>query len=351
VMASSGTALAAPGEFFGVTTIHPPDVLTLARMGQARVGVLRQPFGWAGLEPSQGNYNFAEFDRVVAVAASRGITVLPFIYGTPPWARNCTGIPDFYCDRVTPLRSAQGRQRWPALLQALVDRYGPKGTLWTDPNDAYSPPYRPIRTWQIWNEPNSATYFRPKPQPKAYYQLLKSASNAIHSRDPGALIMLGGLFGTPPKPGIPLWTFLDRLYDFKKAKKLFGAIAVHPYSPNIKGIAYQLRRTRQVMGDHGDKKTPLFITELGWGSDSPGTGGSALFKGISGQAQLLTKSFKFALKNRKRYRLRGVSWFTWRDEPAGAAANCILCESFGLFRADASAKPALSAFLSFTGGS
>ena len=349
VMAPSGTAFAAPSGFFGVTAIFSPTDADLAQMGRAHAGVVRQPFSWSELEPTPGSLNFANFDRVVAGAASQGMTVLPFVYGTPPWARNCAGIADFFCDRVTPLRSAQGAQRWPELMRALVDRYGPNGTLWTDPQDAYSPPYQPIRTWQIWNEANSGTYFRPRPKPKAYYQLLKSASNAIRSRDQGAQILLAGLFGTPPKPGIPLWNFLDGLYKIKKAKQLFSAVAVNPYSPNIKGINYQLRRARQVMVEHGDKKTPLYLTEMGWGSVGSAKANS-LYKGLAGQSQMLTNSFRFALKNRKRYRLRGVSWFSWRDLAPGQVGNCLLCESFGLLANDGSAKPALSAFVRFTGG-
>ena len=354
VMAPAGEAMAVPSGFFGVNTIFHPTDADLAQMGRAHAGVVREPFGWAELEPTPGSYNFANFDRVVAGAASQGMTMLPFVYGTPAWARDCAGIADFFCDRVTPLRSAQGAQRWPELMRALVDRYGPNGTLWTDPQDAYSPPYQPIRTWQIWNEANSGTYFRPRPRPKAYYELLKSASNAIRSRDQGAQIMLAGLYGSPPKPpdglpGVPLGRFLDRLYRFKQAKSLFDGVAVHPYSPSIKGIARQLSGARQVMVEHGDKKTPLYLTEMGWGS-----GGSAkaisLYKGLAGQSQMLTNAFKFALKNRKRYRLRGVSWFSWRDLAPGQLGNCLICESFGLLANDGSAKPAFSAFVGFTGG-
>ena len=39
-----------------------------------------------------------------------------------------------------------------------------------------------------------------------------------------------------------MWRFLDRLYGFKGAKKTFDAVAIHPYSPNIKGIEYQLKK-------------------------------------------------------------------------------------------------------------
>jgi hypothetical protein len=102
------------------------------------------------------------------------------------------------------------------------------------------------------------------------------------------------------------------------------------------------------MADHKDSKTKLSLTELGWGS---GTGRSPLYKGLSGQAASLSASFRFALKNRKRFRLASLAWFSWRDLAPGAGANCILCESFGLLNADSSTKPSYNAFTGFTGGS
>jgi hypothetical protein len=342
-------ALAAkgPAGFFGVTPVAAPTNADLAAMGRARVAVLRQPIAWADIETTPGTYFLSEFDRIIAGAASNGIEVQPFIVGTPPWARNCAGVPDFYCDRVTPLASPQGRSAWPVFLRVLAQRYGPNGTLWSDQTDALTPPYRPIRTWQIWNEQNSSTYFRPKPTPKAYFKLLKTSVQAIRSVDPGAKIVLGGLFGTPPKPSPTIWGFLDRLYRFKGVKGLFDAVALHPYSPNIKGIRHQLRRTREVMRRNRDRKTPLYLTELGWGSDP---GGGPLYKGVGGQAAMLSSSFKFALENRKRYRIRQVVWFSWRDLPPSAVGNCLLCASFGLLNVDSTTKPSYGAFTGFTGG-
>jgi Beta-galactosidase len=344
---AAAPAHAATTGFFGVTSTFQPDASDLSRMGQARVGNLRIPFGWEELEPSPGTYNFSNFDRVMAGAAAQGIPVRPFIFGTPPWSRDCSGIPAFYCDRVTPMRSALGRQRWPILLQALVSRYGPHGSFWTDTSDAYSPPYDPITEWQLWNEPNSATYMRPKPTPKAYLQLLSSGSQAIRGVDPSARILLAGLFGTPPN-GMTMWRFLDRLYRFKGASRMFNGIAIHPYSPNIKGIRFQLQKARQVLKAHHAKRTPIYLTEIGWGS---GTGKSNLYKGIPGQASMLRAAFKFSVKNRGRYRIGGVDWFSWRDIPANMSGNCALCTSFGLLNLDHSPKPSLGAFTSFTGGS
>ena len=140
------------------------------RMGRLGSACSAMPFGWAGIcKTSQGAYVFSGIrpDRRRAPPAT-GCTAMPFIYGTPTWARNCSGIPAFDRDRVTPLRSP--RRGAPAGLRSCESWWTatgrPKGTLWTDTSDAFAPPYLPIRTWQIWNEDNSSTYFRPNRSPR-----------------------------------------------------------------------------------------------------------------------------------------------------------------------------------------
>jgi phage terminase large subunit-like protein len=63
-------------------------------------------------------------------------------------------------------------------------------------------------------------------------------------------------------------------------------------------------------------------------------------KGLEGQARLLKKSFKLFEKQRKKWRIAGVLWYTWRDRsPVGAP--CDWCASVGLFRSDGTTpKPA-----------
>lgn len=118
--------------------------------------------------------------------------------------------------------------------------------------------------------------------------------------------------------------------------------------PNIKGIKFQLLKGRTALASSGAGRKRIFVTELGWGS---GRGPSKLFKGPAGQARLLRASFKFIRKNRKRYRIGGVDWFSWRDVPAGSGGNCILCESFGLLDSNGSAKASYRAYVGLTGGS
>ena len=68
----------------------------------------------------------------------------------------------------------------------------------------------PIRSWQIWNEPNLPKYFAPHPSPREYARLLQISHDAIKSRDPWARIVLAGM---PGHGDMEAWDFLDRLYS------------------------------------------------------------------------------------------------------------------------------------------
>ena len=56
----------------------------------------------------------------------------------------------------------------------------------------------PIRTWQIWNEANFF-YFALPASPSRYAKLVKISSQAIKAVDPGAKVILSGLFAKPTR--------------------------------------------------------------------------------------------------------------------------------------------------------
>ena len=69
-------------------------------------------------------------------------------------------------------------------------RYGPNGTLWAERPDV---PKLPIRSWQIWNEPNLRLYWCGKPNAKQYVAMLRTVGTAIKQVDRGAHIVTAGL--------------------------------------------------------------------------------------------------------------------------------------------------------------
>jgi hypothetical protein len=336
-----------PKGFFG---IGPQSTLTdedAEYMKAGGIETVRWPLSWAGIQPTaKGGYHWESFDEVVAVAARRGLGVLPFFYGTPRWISRK--------ETTLPIGSGRARAAWAAFLQAAVKRYGPGGEFWNlhAPGVQYqtviSRPL-PIRTWQIWNEANFF-YFAFPASPQRYAKLVQISSPAIKGVDPSAKVILTGLFGEPtasgPK-GMPAAKFLEILYRTPGIKSRFDGVALHPYAVDAETLEELVEGLHEVTVENHDR-VPLYITEMGWGSQNDFQQ-VAFEQGIRGQVKQLKASYGYLLENRNRLDLEQVYWFSWKDLPG----SCSFCDSVGLFRASAKRfkpKPAWHAFVGLTGG-
>jgi hypothetical protein len=341
----------APAEFFGIS---PQTALTdkdMAYMRAGNIGAMRIPVSWASLQPTaSGGYNWTELDQAVARAARAGIRLLPFLYGTPRWvARKPTTLP---------IDSAKARAAWTAFLTAVVRRYGPGGEFWAQHSPASAavnyepaiPTPAPIRTWQIWNEANFF-YFAYPASPSRYAKLLKLSTPAIKGVDPGAKVVLSGLFGKPnPRSprGMPAGKFLDALYRVPGIKSSFDGIALHPYAVDTESLEELVEEFHEVATENHDR-VGLYITEMGWGSQNDFQH-DAFEQGIQGQVRQLRGAYTYLLENRNRLDLKQVYWYSWKDTPDYPA--CDFCDSVGLFRAGKAfkPKPAWHTFVALSGG-
>ena len=351
---AAAPALAVPprpfAEFYGISPATKLNASEANRIGDAGAGTLRLPFYWPSIEPEAPETDtgplpplpgqvteskqWAMTDEQVEHAAEAGMRVLPFVYGTPDWVASDPFRP--------PLDSEEARAAWRDLVGDLVRRYGPNGEFWAENPGV---PKTPITAWQISNEPNSQMFWKPAPSPPEYADLLQMSSAAIKAVDPGAAIVLAGMFGTP-QSGIAAWDFLESIYAVPGAQDSFDAYALHPYSPNLRGIEAQVGLARKVVKAHGDKGLPLLISEIGWPTAGPE--GYNLVKSPTAQKRLLVDAFKLFLKERKSWKLERVIWYTWRDNEV--QPDCAVCRYSGLFTADLEPKPAWGKFTQFAGG-
>jgi hypothetical protein len=349
VGAQQGSArppVSVPQGFFGV---GPQTVLTdkdVAYMEAGGIESIRVPVQWAAVQPSaKGGYLWDTLDETVATAARQGLRVLPFLYGTPRWiAPKPTTLP---------VNSAKARTAWAAFLTAAVARYGPRGEFWKKHSPGvvkYEPAIRalPIRNWQIWNEANFF-YFAYPASPQRYAKLLQVSSPAIKRVDPGAKVILTGLFGKPTAQGargMPAAKFLEILYRTPGLKSRFDGIALHPYAVDAETLEEIVEELHEVTVAAHDR-VPLYITEMGWGSQN-NFKQVAFEQGIQGQAEQLRGAYDYLLENRNRLDLKGVYWFSWKDVPG----SCNFCDSVGFFRAGKAfmPKPAWHSFVALTGG-
>ncbi|HET9593320.1 MAG TPA: hypothetical protein VFP17_10425 [Solirubrobacterales bacterium] len=354
VFASAAQAL--PAGFWGVVPQNTPSSAELQRLGAGGVESLRISIGWPSVQPSPGgSYDWSGFDNQVEEAAKAGIKVFPFLTGAPEWAVPSKRVPGAG-GLTAPARlpvSGAARTGWTAFLTAAVARYGPNGSFWAEHPGV---PARPIREWQIWNEPNFK-YFIAKPNPAEYGQLVKLSYNALHTADPGAQVVLAGLFSRPKgardrktgKHKSLNWyasDFVNAMYKHNPGiKSKFSGAALHPYTIFAKELPEVVSEFRKTLSSNGDAAKKLLITELGW-SSGPKNTGNLFAKGPAGQAKELRTSFTQLRNNQAKWRLKSVFWFSVDDQPGA----CNFCDGSGLFGPGFTPKPAWYSYVKFTGG-
>ncbi len=333
---ASGAQASVPQSFFGTVPWLGFQGDDFERLDQAHVRNARTPFFWPNIEPKHGQFNWNGTDRFVGTAALYHVRTLPFLNGSPSWVAGDV--------RDAPVRTKGAKKAWKEFVEACVERYGPNGTFWLLHPTI---PKVPITAWQIWNEQNNTSYYGPRPNPRAYAKLVRLARNALRSVDSHATVVLGGMAGdAAPKYSMTARRFLAKLYRVKGGKRLFNVVAVHPYSATVHNMKRQISLLRRVIRRHHDN-AKMWITEVGWGS-APKSDRWPLLKGPEGQKRILKKAFRVMLKHRKRWRLKRVYWFLWRDAAPDAPVNCSFCRSAGLFTYDFNPKPAWKAFLGFS---
>ncbi len=353
VFASAAQAL--PADFWGVvpqTNLTPEQ---LARVHKGGVASTRILFDWGAIQPTPGaTYSWAATDAVVENAALAGVDVLPFLAGAPPWAvplANVAGGGGVKTSSKLPV-SGTAKTAWGAFLSAVVGRYGPSGSFWTEHPTV---PKDPIRFWQIWNEPNFK-YFVAKPNPTEYGKLVAQSYTALKAADPGSRVVLAGLFARPKgartasgKHKSLNWygsDFLEQMYKtVPNIRTKFSGVALHPYTYYFQELGPETEEIRAVLTKNHDAAKGLWITELGWSSEKP-TSANLFAKGEAGQAQQMKGAFNLFKKNQVKWKIQRIYWFSV-DDLTGA---CNFCGGSGLFSEGFKPKPAWFTYVKFAGG-
>jgi hypothetical protein len=347
----SAAGAALPASFWGVVANEAPSGAQAQMLKQGGVESLRVPIDWAAVQSAPGAApDWSSVDPVVRAAAEAGIGVLPFLSSPPRWAVAYEGVGGASAPVSLPVQSAAQRSGWREFLRLAVFRYGPGGSFWTE-NPLL--PARPIRVWQIWNEENYK-YFAARPSPAQYGKLVVESFRDLHSADPGARIVLGGLFIRPKggavKPGSGrikrayfAADFLERLYRTTPGiRGKFLAVALHPYSKSYGLLPGEIEEVRAALKKVRDPGRALWLTELGWSSGTPtaANGNNQFEKGVRGQAHELTGAFKLLRSEAAAWRVKRVYWFSFTDAPG----TCNFCDGSGLFRKGFVPKPSWSAY-------
>jgi arabinogalactan endo-1,4-beta-galactosidase len=338
--ASAGTKV--PEGFFStnwngeITTNGPPALheAEWQRMKRSGVDSTRAVLRWDLAEPAKGQYDWTTSDALVSLAARNGVELLPIVIYAPEWARS---IPH---EGASPPKNPSD---YAAFMTTLITRYGPSGTFWTEHPEV---PKRPVRTWQIWNEPHLPFQFavdedKDEDYAKTYGKLLRSAYKAVKKADPRAKVVLAGLANRS-------YAYLNALYRRGKIKGSFDIAALHPYTAKPEGVVELTRRFRDTMKKYKDSKRKVWITELGLpASKGKIESKSDLQTNDKGMAKFISGSYRAVAKARSKSdtRVDRIYQYTW--------ASVYCCEQFrftGLLAYDnketVTPKPAYDAYVS-----
>jgi hypothetical protein len=264
---------------------------------------VRTALYWRDVQPNgSADADFSRTDPVVLAAAQRGLSVLPVLQGTPGWAAQNPS------DDASPPRDPADFAR---LLTTLVTRYGPQGSFWGEHPEL---PRRPVREWQIWNEPNLTRYWNVAPWAPSYVSLLKAANAALKAADPGSRTILAGL----PNES---WLALREIYE-QGGRGAFDVVALHPYTGRPGNVVKLVRFARKVMRPRGDSRIPVWVTELSWPAAVGKTHTTAGFEtNEKGQAARLASGLALLSRARRALRIERVYWYTWLSAEGSSTSS------------------------------
>lgn len=298
---------------------------SLDKMQALGVRNVRVLIPWYDVEPDEGVYKWDNIDRVVAAADKRGMGVLATVTHSPYWAVR---------PGDTPVTSPPADPAVFGDFAGLVaQRFAGK-----------------IAAYEVWNEPNGAIAFTPTPDAERYTELLRDAYAKIKAADPSVTVIGGILGAVPTRPGesIDSPTFLQQMYD-AGAHGYFDAIAFHPYqftTPYSQGLDLtgsplnEVNAMRALMVARGDGGKLIWATEYGLATIAP----------IKPADQAVTEEHQAAYIKDFVAAWSAQSFagpmfiYTMQDKPQYTGS---LEDSFGLYRADGTPKPAAQVIADF----
>ena len=277
----------------------------IEKLVEAGVSMVRNDFRWNRVEPADDAWNLDGYSMMTDLCLEAGMDVTAIFHEPPEWAAACGN-----CDLID--------------ADEFADYTGHVAAEFADRIDHY----------EIFNEQNTTRFWHAQPNADHFGTILKAGYEAIHTNDPDAVVIFGGLstFETHFFHPFGVWNYLYRVYEaHPDICNYFDAMSIHPYtflqqpSPEHDldlGVYYYpdtvglVDLVRDILGEIGCPDKPIQFTEVGWPS---------LIIGDRRQAAYLSRSVMLALAEEVDY----YDWYTFWDGSGGASLPTE--DYFGLF--------------------
>jgi len=322
-LAIAGSASALPAKFHGLGyTVGDEDDLNYTQWSGSEY--FRYPVSMTLVKAN----GWKSTEDVFARAKSHGITVIPIL-------QRATGGSS---ERSMPTEAQF--PEWTQFVKEAVQRLGRLGSFWGGQSNSLAP-----IAWEVWNEPNRGENGNAAKQadPEAFTRLLKVTHDAIASVDPGATVLLGGLYWNAQTGfegnGAYNMSGEEFLGKVRTAEALlygqsgqnFDGLSLHPYafgekkpgeSSNernarlINRVTDSIKEARVALNLFGGGSGKgIWITELGWPTPGPGWESNTSPWGVSedDQDSLLHDSFLMIAGMQSTYNIQSLVWYNAQD--------------------------------------
>lgn len=285
---------------------------------------IRLGLHWELMEPSPGQWQLAEFDRLMQVVEEEQLETLLYLVGSAPFATSA------------PAGVSNPDQYPPTNPQLFANSFAHLASR-----------YPQIDAWQVWNEQNIPPFWQPAEDPLQYRQLLETSLTALAGARPDATQVIGGkaYYSQMPVHGGLMLESMNQLGSLSPDR----VTAYHPYTHEPEGdvlgagdFIANAGTLNQYLRQYGSG--PIWATEFGW-SSYPGPVELQPIIGEQGQADYMLR--RLALMSAMDF--DRIFLFTLSDLDARASPRD---RFYGLLRLDGSEKPAYAAlqrFLEITG--
>jgi hypothetical protein len=288
----------------------------LALLAAAGISVLRVSIGWDDVEPANDRFDFRFWDQVVALADERHVRLLPYVAYAPRWAGDGRG-PDHW------RRPPRDPRDFADVMEHLAGRYRGR-----------------IHSWELWNEPDNADYWRGSVA--QYAELLRLGSAAVRRGDPGAQIVSGGLAGKVE--------FLRALFAEPGVARAVDVVNLHAYYEtwNPEPIERLPAYVEEAAAAIAPARLPFWLAEVGYSTHRQGAQVSPYVRASHAYEHtlpfagvVLVRTFALALASP---RLSLVAWYEVKDLDARAEViGDVNNRHLGVAFPDHRPKPALGA--------
>lgn len=192
-----------PGELEKISPQHIDSLLMLvSELGVKRV---RLSVNWSNIVDTAGNYHWQKADQIIHGLAAKKIEISLCING---------GHRKYTHSRAP--ETASEIEYWKEFAGRLIERYKTK-----------------VSHWELWNEPNTIWFWKPKPKAEKYVALMKEFYTLLKELDPKAKITGGSLARLD-------LVYADSLFQLGIGKYI-DAISYHPYNEFPEAIVNPVR--------------------------------------------------------------------------------------------------------------